>query len=274
MNDNTKTLSQFFTPLWLAEMIVERYFGNLDSNDVVLEPSCGQGAFLRAIPNDVFAYGVEIDPKLVPIAEINSGRLVVQGDFRSANLPYLPTVIIGNPPFNMSVFDGFLERAHGLLEDGGKMGMLLPAYAFQTASRVAGYSENWSMAVDQIPRNVFEGISMPLVFSTFIKDKRRVMVGLAFFLETHGYLALAKPYREALKGANGPIWKTVCKIALSRLGGKADLQDIYREVEGNRPTGTKFWREKVRQTLRVHGDMFKAIGGGHYALSERVPSFA
>lgn len=60
----SRDLCQWFTPERLAEAIVRRYFGDLSERDVVLEPSCGPGAFLRAIPASTRAIGVEIDPAL------------------------------------------------------------------------------------------------------------------------------------------------------------------------------------------------------------------
>ena len=44
------TLGQFFTPDWAAEALVEQHFGDLGLFDRVVEPSCGGGAFLRALP--------------------------------------------------------------------------------------------------------------------------------------------------------------------------------------------------------------------------------
>lgn len=38
--------------------------------------------------------------------------------------------------------------------------------------------------------------------------------------------------------------------AAEALGGRADLQRIYREVEGHRPTSNTWWQAKVRQQLQ------------------------
>lgn len=91
-------LSQWFTPEWAAAMLVEKYFSSLSGSDLVLEPSCGRGAFLKAIPEHVPVVGVEIDPQLAQIARDTTGRRVITGDFNTVNLPEGVTAIVGNPP--------------------------------------------------------------------------------------------------------------------------------------------------------------------------------
>jgi hypothetical protein len=259
-------LSQFFTPIWAAEAIVDRHFSHLNLSDLVVEPSCGKGAFLKALPSHIPAVGVEIDPLLADATRRETGREIITGDFRAVPLDIQPTVILGNPPFQTDVIDGFFDRAHTLLPDGGKMGMLLPAYVFQTASRVAGYSENWSIYNEMIPKNIFPRIRLPLVFAIFTKDKQRTLVGLSLYLETHDLNRMDKAYRTAAKATSGSMWQSVCSAALTELGGKASLQDIYAKIEGKRPSTTNFWREKIRQTLRTYRNTFKPVQTGVYQL--------
>lgn len=112
------------TPVFAAELIVEEFYPGLSEADAVLEPSCGFGAFLRAIPNAVPAIGVEIDPRR-------------------------------------------------------------------------------------------------------------------------------------------PVWRALVETALRRLGGTASLAEIYREIEGVRPAGNRFWREKIRQVLQTH---FHRLAPGIWAM--------
>lgn len=260
-------LCQYPTPLWVAEALVERHFPRLDCADMVLEPSCGQGAFLRAVPAGVPAVGVEIDAEVAAIARADTGREVVVGDFRNVPLTVEPTAIIGNPPFVASVFDGFLERAYRLLPDGARAGFILPTYFFQTAARVSRYAERWSIATELLPRNAFHNrMRTPLMFTVFSKDKRRAMVGLVLYAEADALHRMAAPYRKLLAAQQGSAWRAVCRLALERLGGEAELPAIYAELEQNRPTPTTWWREKVRQTLRHYGD-FIALDVGRYRLA-------
>lgn len=250
MSDYAKTLGQWMTPFWAAEELVARYFDDLRGHDAVIEPSCGTGAFLRAVPRHIPALGVEIDPSLADQARQNSGRQVVTGDFRTVALSLQPTAIIGNPPFNMEVFDGMLKRAFSLLPIGGAAGFILPAYAFQTPSRTLGYAERWSLRADLLPRSLFPRLTTPLVFAMFRKDLQRTMVGFALYQEQHDIERMPAAYQQVLKAGRGGLWREVVATALLNLGGEASLDSIYRAVEGRRPTGNRWWKEKVRQTLQ------------------------
>lgn len=261
-------LCQYFTPLWVAEALVERHFPRLDMADAVLEPTCGPGAFLRAIPAQVQAVGVEIDAALAQRARDASGRRVIVGDIRTVALDFQPTAVIGNPPFDLGVFEQLLARCHQLLPGGGRAGFILPAYFFQTAATVCRLSESWSVAYELIPRNCFkQGMEKPLLFALFSKDARRSLVGFALYRETADVMDMAPAYREVVTRREGALWPAVCKLALERLGGRAALPEIYGELSRNRPTRTEFWKEKIRQTLRRHRDLFRPLAGGTYELA-------
>lgn len=266
--EKAKQLAQYLTPVWAAEALIERHFTHLGSSDLMVEPSCGHGAFLTALPASVPALGIDIDPLMVVEARRLTGRTIIEGDFSSVALPAQPTAIIGNPPFKLHVIDRFLERAQALLPDGGQVGFILPAYAFQTASRVSGYAEDWSISQEMIPRNLFPGLELPLVFAVFIKGRLRHLVGFALYHETADVNSLNKPYRKELTAGGGPVWLAVVEKALATLGGRAYVASIYAEVEGKRPTKTTFWKEKIRQTLRRYTDRFVATGDGCYQLTQ------
>lgn len=266
--DQKKKLGQYPTPAWVAEALVQRHFPRLNRSDCIIEPSCGPGSFLAAVPDHVPAIGIDIDPAMAQAARQHTGREVLVGDFQTIPLDVQPTLILGNPPFNMKLVDGFLDRAHTLLPEGGKVAFILPTFAFQTASRVARYAERWSLMQEMIPRNIYPGLSLPLIFALLSKDRRRTMVGFALYRETADVLELPLPYRDALAASCGPAWRVVVETALERLGGAAHVQDIYSELERDRPTRTKFWREKIRQTLRRYTESFIPLGKGRYMRRE------
>ncbi|MFJ1470059.1 TRM11 family SAM-dependent methyltransferase [Massilia orientalis] len=262
----TKELGQYPTHQWAADAIVESFFRDLGVGSLVLEPSCGPGAFLAAVPAGVEAIGVDIDPVMAERARLNTGCRVLVGDFRTIELDFEPTHIIGNPPFNLKLIDGFLERAYELLPQGGHAGFILPAYAFQTAARVAGYADRWALSQSMIPRNLFPGLSLPLVFATFSKEQRRTLIGFALYRETAAVQKLPAAYREILAAVGGSVWARVIRLAVERLGGEADLQEIYREIEGRRPTSTPFWREQIRKVIRTPAAGCAQVARGRYAL--------
>ncbi|WP_220493671.1 hypothetical protein, partial [Klebsiella pneumoniae] len=55
----------------------------------------------------------------------------------------------------------------------------------------------------------------------------------------------------------------VTRAAVEALGGEASLTEIYREIEGARPTANRYWREKVRQQLQRVG---RRVGPARWAL--------
>lgn len=248
-----RTLDQYMTPEWASEALVATFFPHLAETDLVIEPSCGRGSFLKAIPDHVPAVGVEIDAALAAEAIANSSRQVIVGDFREVDIPS-PTAIIGNPPFNMDTFDGFLKRAHAVLPSGGRCGFLLPAYAVQTPSRVLRWKQSWSIDQTLVPRTLFQRLSLPLVFLMFAKDRPCILTGFALYEEAQDITSM--PPKMKLILAHGTpgmgVWRAVVTAAVHRLGGEANLQDIYAMVEPRRPTGNPWWKEKIRQTLQRH----------------------
>lgn len=266
----TEQLGQYPTPVWVAEALVEQYFSDLGAGDLVLEPSCGPGSFLEAIPATVPALGVEIDPELAETARRNTGREVITGDFTHVGLAIRPTAVIGNPPFRTRIIDRFLERAHGMLPEGGRVGFVLPAYCFQTASRVAGYARQWGIEQTMLPRNIYPGLQCPLCFAIFSKDRRRALVGFALYRETDAVKRLPADYQRLFaEPGQGSVWARVIEQALVELGGEGNLQAIYERIEGARPTPNPFWREQVRKVARRH---FPRSAPGCYRLHRREES--
>ena len=272
MMRNTE-LDQFFTPAWAPPILLREFFPDLSSKDIVVEPSAGDGRFLMAIPEHVDAYGVEIDPELAPIAAKNSGREVIQGDFLKVDLPRNPTVMIGNPPYDAKIIDGFLDRGYEAMDYGGRVGFLLPVYLFQTASRVMRYFERWSLRQALLPRNMFQNMQKPIMFATFTKERNRSMVGFLLYNETDQVSRLPKRYRYLFMGnqSRASLWGELVEQVLTDLGGEADLPAIYAQIEGNRPTENAFWKEQVRKVLRKTA---VRVGPGRWRLREEESQLA
>lgn len=243
-----RALGQWMTPDWMAEELVAAYFGDLAMFDTVIEPSCGEGAFLRALPANVRAIGVEIDPALAARAVATTGREVLVGDFTTLELPQA-TAVIGNPPFRVATVEAFLARAFDLLPNDGRVGFILPAYTFQTTRTTMRMAERWHIEQAAIPREFFPRISMPVCFARFTKG-RRGLVGFALYHEAGAVHRLQRRYRALLAQGETSAWAAVTRAALEQLGGSATLAQLYREVEGGRPTPNRFWQAKVRQQVQ------------------------
>jgi site-specific DNA-methyltransferase (adenine-specific) len=258
-------LSQWFTPFWAAQALAEDVLAGLGQVGVV-EPSCGTGAFLSAIPAHLPAYGVDIDPRVAAIARANTGRQVVLGDFRTVELPEQEVAaVIGNPPFSMPIIDGFLDRSYSILPEDGVAAFILPAHVLSTAPRVLQWADRFSIDTKLIPRSLFSRISMPLVWAKFIKSQRRTMVGLLMFAEQRDVETMPKEVRQRLKGPG--TWREVVALALDSLGGHASLSEIYQAVEPRRPSGNQWWRDKVRQTLGLY---FQRVDEKHWTFPQAL----
>lgn len=264
-------LDQYFTPAWAAEGIVEQEFGWLKAGDRVVEPSCGDGAFLCALPDSIDVIGVEIDPLMAARARASSGRHVIVGDFLEVPLADLGKVqaVIGNPPFQSDLVAAFLKKAHDILEDGGQAGLILPAYILQTSSKVEMLGKQFSIRQSMLPRNLYPGLKLPLVFATFTKERERRLFGFLLYREAQEMRQIDKRWKETVTAGRERrgVWFPVVQAILCALGGTGDLEQIYAGVQALRPTGNPHWQAKVRQVLQRHPERFERTGQGRYALS-------
>ena len=251
-----RDLSQYFTPGWAAEMIVERHLAHLSPGDLVIEPAVGDGTFLAAIPSPLAAVGVEIDPAMAALARANSGREVIVGDFRAAALPDGARAIIGNPPFDAQLVSQFLDRSWHLLGEGGSAGFILPAYMLQTSTSVNRMHQRWSIEQNLLPRNLFPRLRLPIVWTVFTKERTRRLVGFFLYGEAAEIAKLQKDCRKLAEcSGQGQTWRTVTRFVLQMLGGEADLDEIYSAIEPRRPSKVnRSWQARVRNVLQTSGE--------------------
>lgn len=254
-------LGQWFTPRWAAELLMTDALSGL--GDVgVIEPSCGDGAFLSAVPPHLDAVGIDIDPVVAERAARLTGRTVLVGDFATAEIAVDNLgLVVGNPPYVMGVIDDFVLRSHALLPEDGVCALLLPAHVLSTTSRVNRWAERFAIEQRMVPRSLFPRISLPLVWTRFVKSKRRTLVGFMLFAEQTDVESMPKAVRRAL-GRPG-TWREAVGLAIHELGGEAELGEIYRAVEPRRPSGNQWWRDKVRQTAGLY---YRRTGEHRFAL--------
>jgi adenine-specific DNA-methyltransferase len=267
VGEHAESLCQYLTPEWAADALVSQFFGDLTAADLVLEPACGRGAFVKAIPDEVEVVGVELDPRLAAEARENTGRRIICGDFRTVRLDVEPTVMVGNPPFNVRLLDEFLARAQGLLPPDGRCGFILSTYMVQTPTTVLRWNESWSLRQHILPRTLFPRAIRPLVFVTFTKDRlRRMLGGFALYREAADVNDLRRAAKLLLVHGRPRVncWRALVEWGLRRLGGRGRLQDLYATIEPHRHTPNEWWREKVRQTLQRY---FVSVERGVWALA-------
>ena len=107
-------IGQFFTP----EMVADCMFrvAGVHSGQRVIDPSCGDGSFLRIAPTALELHGCEIDPQYAAIAKCLVPAIhFSQGDALTSLVGYWGTfdLAIGNPPFSAQTS---LERRSEVLQ--------------------------------------------------------------------------------------------------------------------------------------------------------------
>lgn len=263
---NQKALNQYFTPRWVAEAVVEHHFSDLRAGDTVIEPSCGDGRFLMALPQGINAMGVEIDPVQASIARQLTGRPVIEGDFLQVALPEEVDAVLGNPPFVADTIAAFLDRSHALLRDGGRCGFILPSYVLQTSSKVMHFAQKWSIQTEMMPRNLFPGLSIPITFTVFTKDKARKMFGFFLYREAADVKQLAPEVQKMLNASRrqGSVWRQAVNAAFDKMGRDcAPLGDLYAAVQ-HRPQDNRHCEQQIRKVLQSYPE-FKPVERGVWA---------
>ena len=178
---NVASLGQVFTPQFIvAEMLqLKRNVGR------TLEPSCGDGAFFREIPDCV---GIEIDPTHCPSNALNM-------DFFDYPIEEKFDTIIGNPPYvryqdilestkqklQSKIFDSrsnlylfFIEKCINHLNDGGELIFITPRDFLKATSsiklnRFIYESGTITDFIDLGDKNIFKGYSPNCVIFRFEK---------------------------------------------------------------------------------------------------------
>ncbi len=212
-----KQLGQYFTP----SFIVDKMISLIQNQGSILEPSCGDGAFLNKIPN---CLGIEIDEKVAP-----SGAKIM--DFFDWNMSV--DTIIGNPPYvrfkdileqtksklpkildnRSNLFLFFIWRSIDLLNENGELIFIVPrdfiklTSAFPLNKRL--YEEGgftfWEEFGDE---KIFPEASPNVVIFRWVKGAKHTIPlyynkGYLIFEEKKDNLAIKDLFDIQVGGASG-----------------------------------------------------------------------
>lgn len=130
-----KKIGQFFTENKLAEKLIE-LFGLDFNNKVIVEPSCGDGVFIKQIikssPLFKNIIGIDIDKKtLSKLSGLSNNIELKNKDFLKLKISNVD-VVIGNPPFNLKVdnfvdsTEAFILKGIDILKTGGELILIIP----------------------------------------------------------------------------------------------------------------------------------------------------
>jgi hypothetical protein len=162
---------QFYpTPLVIAERLVE--LADLGPDDLVLEPSAGQGAIALLLPKDRTTC---VEASAMHCAVLRAkGFSVVHGDFlqfnrRRGKRPI--NKIVMNPPFDRGQWKAHVAHAAALLggddtSAGAVLVAVLPASAPNSGLDLPGFAVTWSEPIV----GAFAGTNMSVVIMVAVKQ--------------------------------------------------------------------------------------------------------
>jgi predicted RNA methylase len=176
-------IGQFFTP----EVITQSMFrlAGVRSGQKIIDPSCGDGVFIRNAPQNCEVFGCEIDPQYGEVLRpLLKRENFISGDALTDLLPLWGTfdLVIGNPPFSAQanlekrpqILQGFdfgfgrssqcleilfLELFLKLVKPRGRIAIILPDGPL--SNRPFKYVRDWLLcrahveAIVSLPRGIF-----------------------------------------------------------------------------------------------------------------------
>jgi hypothetical protein len=126
----------------LAERVVD--LAQITKNDLILEPSAGQGALAELLPKNQTTC-VEVSGVNCAILE-KKGFNVVTLDFLKWEPKILFSKIVMNPPFAKGAAESHVKKAASLMKKDGKLVAILPA-SLRNKTIVGGMTHNWSEVI-------------------------------------------------------------------------------------------------------------------------------
>lgn len=174
------SLGQYFTT---NNSLKEKlYQFMLNSPDIILEPSIGQGDlvtyFLKKNPNLVFDM-YEIDDKIKLLDNVDRTK-VIYGDFIKQNITKTYKTIIGNPPYvksdSTNLYIQFIKKCYDLLDPNtGELIFIVPSEFFKltsASSLINMMMSNGSFTHIYHPHNekLFENASIDIIIFRYCKN--------------------------------------------------------------------------------------------------------
>jgi site-specific DNA-methyltransferase (adenine-specific) len=262
-------LGEYYTPSWAGPVLFNAHLGHLPPGAIIVEPGCGPGRMLQAIPARYRAIGVEINPTQAAEARRRTGREVIVGDIRTVQLPDRIDAFFGNPKFELDLIEDLLARADERMGYGGKLALILPSYLLQTSGTVLRMNRRFTIQSEKLPRDLFQRplqMKCPIEFVIFTKEQHPRLLGFQLYSELQEISRLEEGAQETLEthiDSTGSVWRALVEKVVRKLGGRAHLRDIYACVEGCRPTRTAWWKQQIRKVCQF---FFRRLGRGVYGL--------
>jgi len=196
----TNTKDQYYTRASIAKECVDSIIATFpEASDYQwIEPSAGNGSFLKALPRSIKSIGIDLEPKMEGI---------IQGDF----LTWEPTsqnkrVFFGNPPFGKqgSLAKAFIQHA---AKYATIIAFILPKSFVKPSMSRAFPSKFHCILEKEIPKDSFEvnkvAYDVPCVFQVWEKkDTDRLKLDLVRETGFH-YVKGTEQYHIAFRRVGG-----------------------------------------------------------------------
>lgn len=153
-------LDKYYTPSSVVKAVlkvVEKEIMPLEKFSRIIEPSAGNGAFLKLLPKT--AAGYDIAPEYDGI---------IQGDYLKQNIPYMKdSIVIGNPPFGRSgmLAKEFIKKS---MEHSDYVAFVIPADNYNSRSSIAGVKLYKSF---MLPKIKYSGVPLNCCFNIYCKGE-------------------------------------------------------------------------------------------------------
>ncbi|NOK79487.1 MAG: hypothetical protein GFH27_549279n342 [Chloroflexi bacterium AL-W] len=197
-----RTFGQFFTPDVVVTCCYQLLRGRLPSSPHIVDPACGDGAFLRyaaqhgiAAPDELF--GCDVDVALVQTLHANGLHQVQCVDgLAPQSLPaHAFDLVVGNPPFGIATRTQgasplasevqFLLRAIDIVRPGGYIALVLPngvlANRRLQSVRASILQQCTLQAVIALPRETFRDTGTNAACSIVVLHKAPFIHGHQIF---------------------------------------------------------------------------------------------
>lgn len=245
-----KVLGQFFTPKEVADFILEFVLLNQSKKNKAIDPSCGDGIFLRGLMEKGFkeTVGIDVDKGVLNSIpeDIKSRTLILNKNGLLTNVGKNFDVVVGNPPFSakygrvkdksileiyemgqgrktQSIEILFLERFIQLVSPGGVIGIILPSGIFSNVPleyvRQFITKQTSILGVVSLPRYIFNSSKKTSSKTCILfaqkkpSQKQKVFMGIADKLGDLPLLLSA--YRNSESSVTpGALWVNATSEAL------------------------------------------------------------
>ena len=194
----TQSLDQFYTKKEVAKKCVAAILQVAPQTSTYqwIEPSAGQGAFLKALPATVNRLGIDLDPK---------SPFVKRGDFLLWEpLEQAPKIVFGNPPFGRqsSTAKAFIQHAATF---ASVIAFILPR-SFVKPSMSSAFPLNFHcIHTEAVEKNAFElngsPYDVPCVFQ--IWERRSQPRAAPNKIQEEGFSYVKENYHIAFRRVGG-----------------------------------------------------------------------